>query len=83
MKPESKVALKDEVKQAPHTLIAANKEDVYIAQLAASQPNTLEEAEDRDIVVKEGTHRLTLPMEVQAVFKKSRPNVRETRLQNS
>ena len=71
MKPnDSKVAFKDEVKQSPNTLIAANKEDVYIAQLAASQPDTLEEAEDRTISVKEGHHRLTLSTELQEMFKK-------------
>lgn len=70
IKTELKTDFKNESKQAPTTLIAANKEDVYVAQLAASQPDTLEEAEDRDIIVKEGNHRLTLPDEVQTMFKK-------------
>ena len=73
LKEESKYEPKKEEakeKQAPTTLIAANQTDVYIAQLAASQPDTLEGAEDRDILVKEGHHRLTLATELLDLFKK-------------
>ena len=67
---ETKMASKEESKQAPTTLIAANQTDVYIAQMAAGQPDTLEEAEAREIIVKDGNHRLTLPEEIHVMFKK-------------
>ena len=65
-------AEKSESKSAPipSTLIAANQTDVYIAQMAAGQPATLLEAEAREILVKDGQHRLTLPEEIQTMFKK-------------
>lgn len=65
-KPEPKPV--PEPKQNPATLIAANPSDVYIAQLAASQPETLLEAEAREIFVGDGDHRLTLPKEVKEIF---------------
>lgn len=68
---EDKSETKNESKlTSPTTLVAANQTDIYVAQMAAGQPETLLEAEAREILVKEGTHRLTLPPEVEALFKK-------------
>lgn len=73
MKPETFKHEVKEVKQeklaaVPSTLIAANQTDVYVAQLAAGQPDTLLEAEARTIFVGDGDHRLTLPKEIKELF---------------
>lgn len=69
-KAESKAEVLKEIKTNT-TMIAANPTDVYIAQIVESQPRTLEAIEviapDK---LEDSRHRLKLPKEVEAIFKK-------------
>ena len=76
-KEEAKAPIeKVEVKEAreikgPTTIVAAVPEDIYIAQMVQGQPSTLAEIEARDVEMpQEGKHRLTLPDEIEKLFKK-------------